>query len=191
MTLPARSPRSTERLTLEPLARTRAGHLWAAAEASLVELRPWMAWAAKTSLEETKTFAANAEAQWAGGTVFHFVIVKDGEVIGSVGLEVKREELDRLGVLGYWVRSDQCGCGYATEASSSVVDFAFRELGLHRIELRAGVGNVASQRVAEKLGFRREGTLRQGSRGAESAYDCYLYGLLASDPRPSRAGREG
>jgi len=92
--------------------------------------------------------------------------------------------LDRLGELGYWVRTDRCGRGYATEASSSVVEFGFEEAGLHRLELRAGVDNRASQRVAEKLGFQQEGRLRQGGRGAEVPYDCYVYGLLVSDPAP-------
>jgi ribosomal-protein-serine acetyltransferase len=188
---PARSARSTERLTLAPMSKSLAKGTWAAAESSLAELRPWMAWAAKTSLEETESFAVNAEAQWGAGTLFHFAIVGNEEVIGAVGLEVRGEELDRLGVLGYWVRSDRCGQGFATEAAASVVDFAFREIGLHRLELRAAVGNRASQRVGEKLGFQREGMLREGSRGAESTHDCYLYGLLVSDPRSERPVGKG
>lgn len=179
--------RSTERLTLEPVARTRADELWAAAQASLPELRPWMGWAASSTLEETESFATKAEEQWASGHAYHFTILLDGEAIGGVSIEV-RGPIERLGELGYWVRTDRCGRGFATEAGISTVEFGFGELGLHRLELRAGTGNRASQRVAEKLGFQREGTLRQASRGAEAPYDCYLYGLLASDPRPTSTG---
>lgn len=190
MSSPARSARSTERLTLVPLSTALTNGMWAASDASLPDLRPWMAWAHTASPEETVKFAARAEAQWVAGTAFHFAIVLDGEVIGGVGVEV-RGPLDRLGELGYWVRTDRCGQGYATEASSSVVEFGFEEAGLHRLELRAGVDNRASQRVAEKLGFQQEGRLRQGGRGAEVPYDCYVYGLLVSDPRSQRPVGKG
>jgi ribosomal-protein-serine acetyltransferase len=146
-----------------------------------------MAWAASSTQEETESFAAKAEEEWASGIAYHFTILLDGEVIGGVSIEV-RGPIERLGELGYWVRTDRCGQGFATEAGMSTVDFGFGEIGLHRLELRAGTGNRASQRVAEKLGFQREGTLRQASRGAEAPYDCYLYGLLASDPRPTGTG---
>jgi ribosomal-protein-serine acetyltransferase len=184
---PPRAARSTERLVLEPLASSMAKELWEAAETSMPELRPWMAWSARSTLEETERFAAKAEAEWAGGAGFQFAIAQDGEVIGGIGVEV-RGPLERLGELGYWIRSDRCGRGLATEAAISAVGFAFQEIGLHRLELRAGVDNRASQRVAEKAGFQREGALREASRGAESPYDCYLYGLLASDPHPGGDG---
>jgi len=79
------------------------------------------------------------------------------------------------------VTSARVGRGYATEAGTAVVAFGFDALGLYRLELRAGVENPASQRVAEKIGFRREGTLRRGCPLADGAYDGFLYGLLATD----------
>jgi ribosomal-protein-serine acetyltransferase len=169
------------------MAKELAKELWEAAERSMPELGSWMAWAADSSLEETESFATRAEAQWASGTGFHFMIVQEADVIGAVSIEV-HGPLERIGELGYWVRSDRSGHGFATEAAESMVDFAFETIGLHRLELRAGVDNRASQRVAEKVGFQREGTFREASRGAESTYDSYLYGLLATDPRPDRDG---
>ena len=168
---------------MEPTEKALAEDIWRATQSSLTELVHWMAWAATSTLQETRTFAIQAEVQWAANVAYHFTIVQGGEVIGGVGLEI-RGPLEGLGELGYWVRSDRCGRGFATESAASVVEFAFGDLDLHRIELRAGVGNRASQRVAEKLGFRREGTLRQASGRPEAPYDCYLYGLLASDSRP-------
>jgi RimJ/RimL family protein N-acetyltransferase len=179
-----RTNRKTVRLTLEPVATTRAEELWNATAGSLPELRPWMAWAADSSATETRNFAARAETQWASGEAYHFTLLRDGEVAGGISVEV-RQPLERIGELGYWVRTDLCGRGLATEAGVSMVDFGFGVVGLHRLELRAGTGNRASQRVAEKLGFRREGMLREASRGAYAPYDSYVYGLLASDPRPS------
>ena len=70
-----------------------------------------------------------------------------------------------------------------TEAVSAVVEWGFDKLGLHRIELHAGLRNVASVRVAEKVGFHREGLLRDGSKGSQGYYDVYVFGLLESDQR--------
>jgi ribosomal-protein-serine acetyltransferase len=189
ITPPPRAPRPTKRLVLEPIAKLLAKEVWEAAQVSLAELRPWMSWAASSTLEETESFASKAEVQWASGAAFHFSILEKGSVIGGISIEV-RGPVERIGELGYWIRSDRCGRGFATEAAKSLVDFAFERIGLHRLELRAGVSNPASQCVAEKVGFQREGTLREGSRGAESTYDSYLYGLLASDVRHGETGEK-
>jgi ribosomal-protein-serine acetyltransferase len=86
-----------------------------------------------------------------------------------------------IGEVGYWLRTDRTGRGYATEAGAALIGWAFEELGAARLELRAGVENRASQRVAERLGFRREGRLRRGCPHPDGGYDCYLYGLLPED----------
>jgi ribosomal-protein-serine acetyltransferase len=170
---------ATDRLLLEPIGPAHAEELWRATEASLPELRPWMFWAGSADPDSTRAFAEEAELEWADGIAFHFAIRDRDGIVGGLGIEVP-VPVRRLGELGYWVASGRAGRGYATEAGAAA--FAFDAIGLYRLELRAGVENVASQRVAEKLGFRREGTLRRGCPLADGAYDGYLYGLLATDP---------
>ncbi|HYZ11873.1 MAG TPA: GNAT family N-acetyltransferase [Actinomycetota bacterium] len=177
-----RVPLVTERLRLEPIGPEHVEDLWRATEASLPELRPWMFWAAQADLASTRAFAEGAVEEWDQGLGFHFAIRDQAGLAGAVGLEVP-VPVRRLGELGYWVGSDRAGRGYATEAGAAVLRFGFETVGLYRLELRAGVDNMASQRVAEKLGFRWEGTLRQGCPLADGAYDGYLYGLLSTDPR--------
>jgi ribosomal-protein-serine acetyltransferase len=175
-----RQPILTERLLLEPVTPDHVPAMWAATESSLRELRRWMPWARQASRGNSTEFAERAEDDWAAGRDYVFAVMRGGEYIGGVGLHSYR--LEGLGELGYWVRSDMTGEGYATEAGGALVAFAFDMVGLYRLELRAGVDNHASQRVAEKLGFRREGTLRKGAPlGAEDGYDCHIYGLLAGD----------
>jgi RimJ/RimL family protein N-acetyltransferase len=86
--------------------------------------------------------------------------------------------------LGYWLATTFTGRGLTTEAASAVVALGFEELSLHRIQLHAGTKNGASQRVAEKLGFKKMGMVREACRGADGFYDCYVYDLLSTDPRP-------
>lgn len=175
-----RTPLVGQRLRLEPVGPEHAEELWRATEASLPELRPWMFWAGEADADSTRAFAEGAVEEWDEGSGFHFAM-RDGDgLAGVVGIDVPAPAR-RLGELGYWVASDRAGRGYATEAGTAVVRFGLRTAGLYRLELRAGVENLASRRVAEKLGFRREGMLRGGCPLIDRAYDGYLYGLLATD----------
>ena len=175
-----RDPILTARLRLEPIGAEHAEALWESSSTSLEELRPWLPWARSAGPATTKEFAERSEVSWAADTDYAFVVFEEDLLVGGVGLHTPR--IERLGELGYWIRTDRTGRGYSTEASAAVLAFGFDILGMYRMELRAGVENLASQRVAEKLGFTREGTLRQGCPSGEGdGYDCHLYGLLASD----------
>jgi ribosomal-protein-serine acetyltransferase len=179
----------TPRTSLVPSAVEHADSLWAAVERSLPELRPWMAWAADDSNEHNADFLKMCEASWNSGEAWTFTIFVEDRAAGTVGLG-PHVPLVRSAELGYWLRTDLAGRGLMTEAARAVVDFAFEELGLHRIELHAGTENAGSIRVAEKLGFQRVGLLRDGSRGEAGWYDCHLFDLLESDPRPAAARRQ-
>jgi ribosomal-protein-serine acetyltransferase len=167
---------------LEPIDPERAESIWRAIEASLPELRPWMAWAPTADLASTRSFAEEEMKAW-GSSSWTFTIVVDDEVAGGVGLN-RHDPLLSCAQLGYWIRSDLAGRGLVTEAAGLVVDFAFRELKLHRLELRAVPGNLGSVRVAERLGFSRGGVLRDGSRGEGGFHDVLVFDLLESDDRP-------
>jgi RimJ/RimL family protein N-acetyltransferase len=182
---PPRKPLSTERLRLEPTGPEHGDSIWAAVESSIPELDPWLIWAVDATLAAERAFCASAPSQWESGTAYTFTVLAEGVVIGGVGLH-HRTPLLPIAEIGYWLRTDRAGRGYGTEAADAVIDFAFEALERDRIELRAGVGNVASNRVAEKLGFTREGLLRHGGKGSAGPYDSHLYGLLRSDKRPGR-----
>jgi ribosomal-protein-serine acetyltransferase len=177
-----RQPILTERLLLEPVTPDHVPAMWAATKRSLRELQPWMPWARHASEANSREFAARTADDWEAGRDYVFAVLLDGEYIGGCGLHSYR--LEGIGELGYWIRTDQARNGYTTEAAGALVALAFDTVGLYRLELRAGVENRASQRVAEKLGFTREGTMRKGCpTGMEGGYDCHLYGLLATDWR--------
>jgi RimJ/RimL family protein N-acetyltransferase len=184
MRSPPRRPLHTERLVLEPMREQWAEAHWDAIHSSLPELLPWLPWAAGADLEETRRFGAESERAWREGREFDFTVFRDGRVIGGIGLTMVQYEVG-IGEIGYWIRSDAAGMGYAVEAARAVVRLGFEDLGLHRLEIRSGTENTRSRRVAERLGFVQEAEgLRQSSRGAAGYYDCTLYSLLASDPRP-------
>jgi ribosomal-protein-serine acetyltransferase len=178
--IPPRDRIPTARLVLEPVHPGLADAIWDATRVSLPELRQWLAWAVTAGADQTRAYTEEAVRSWEEGTDFSFAVLAGNEVVGGVGCH--RAILARMmGELGYWLRTDRTGRGYATEAGEAVVRWAFDTLGFGRMELRAGVENLPSQRVAERLGFRREGLLRSGCPHPEGGYDCYIYGLVRSD----------
>ncbi|AXK37711.1 N-acetyltransferase [Streptomyces armeniacus] len=87
----------------------------------------------------------------------------------------------QAGKLGYAIAADEWGKGYATDTARTLVEFGFTKLGLHRISAAIAPDNVSSFRVVEKLGFTREGTLRDHVFTNGAWRDSVLFSLLAPE----------
>ena len=113
------------------------------------------------------------------GTGVHLMMLdrEAGEIVGSIGLFHADWEV-RSAEIGYGVRGDQRGKGYASEALGAVARWALTEGGIQRAWLTANTDNVASVRVAEKAGFRREGTLRRAGLEDDGLHDLAVFSLL-------------
>jgi RimJ/RimL family protein N-acetyltransferase len=88
---------------------------------------------------------------------FAIADASSGDVVGSIDLGINRLQ---TGHVGYWVAAQARGRGLASDALRALSLWAFESLGLGRVELVTDPENIASQRVAEKAGFQREGVLR-------------------------------
>ena len=186
MPAPSSTVLQTPRFTLRPFRRRDVGAVHNAVLASLAELSEYLPWArANYSRSTTQQFIRESAAAWHEGRAFDFTIRRDLEPdrhIGNVSIwHVSRANM--VGEVGYWVRTDQTSQGVCTEVVARVLRFGFEELGLHRIVLRIGVGNRASERVAEKLGFRLEGTLRDDVKVGSNWMDHTIWGLLEHEWR--------
>jgi RimJ/RimL family protein N-acetyltransferase len=119
----------------------------------------------------------------------------DGEVVGTGSLDV----VDGIGqfdgdawraaegLIGYLVAPDHAGRGHATAIVRGLLDVAFGELGLRRVTAACFAGNVASWRVMEKAGMRREQHGVRDSWHAELGWvDGYTYAILAEEWRAAR-----
>ena len=91
------------------------------------------------------------------GPEHSFAMTYDEAVLGSIGMSVN---MNRTGHVGYWCAREARGRGLTPRALRLVCRYGFGELSLGRLELITDPDNRASQRVAEKVGFRREGVLR-------------------------------
>ncbi len=97
----------------------------------------------------------------------------------------------RAATIGYALRRDVWGSGFAGELVALLRDFAFGPLGVHRLEARVDVDNAASIRVLERAGFRLEGRVRHDYRGPDGWRDAQQYALLADDPPAGSAVQGG
>ena len=110
-----------------------------------------------------------------------FAILDDGTIAGTINLfNIVRESL-QSGTIGYWVDHRRNGRGLATGAVDQIVDYAFEDLDLHRVEAATLVDNVMSQRVLEKSGFERIGLARRFLRIDDEWRDFFLFQRLADD----------
>jgi RimJ/RimL family protein N-acetyltransferase len=116
-----------------------------------------------------------------------FAIDEDGRLAGSIALRVN--EQNATGTLGYWCAPEARGRGIVTRALRLLCRYGFEELDLGRLELIADPDNAASQRVAEKCGFRREGVLRSHLVHADGRRDSVMFSLLPGELTPPTAPR--
>lgn len=104
--------------------------------------------------------------------------------IGSVGLTLREADYRHSAEIGYWLGRRFWGRGITPVAVNAVVRYAFETLGLIRLEAHIFARNQQSARVLEKVGFKREGLLRQASMKEGEALDNVLYALLRDEWSP-------
>jgi ribosomal-protein-alanine N-acetyltransferase len=107
----------------------------------------------------------------------------DGRLVGGLTLANVRRGVAQAGSLGYWMGLPYTRHGYMTAAVRAVIPFAFGTLRLHRLEAACIPTNLASIRLLEKTGFRREGYARSYLCINGTWQDHLLYARLQSDPK--------
>ena len=172
---------TTERLLLRPLVQSdfEAVHTYA----SDPEVCHYMNFGPNTE-EETRVFLRASAQGWAeeppDNYEFAVTLRGNGDLIGTCGLHLgpfRRAEI------GYIYRREAWGQGYGTEAARAVVDFGFRQLGLHRVQARHDAPNVASGRIMQRLGMTCEGRFREAVYRDGEWHDVLLYGILEEEWR--------
>lgn len=161
-------------ILVRPLQAEDASALYAAVQDSVGSLSYWFPWCSPGySLADAQARVARCTVTWKRGTEFGFGVFA-GEVpslVGMVGLN-DLHDVRRSANLGYWIGERHRGRGVATRAASMVAAIAFEQLGLVRLELVMLPHNVASRRVAERLG---------------AVYEDEINGRLVFQGRPAAA----
>jgi RimJ/RimL family protein N-acetyltransferase len=169
--------------------RLRVRHLVADDLAAMhaIESRPevvrWLYWEPRTEAEVRQALdnrIARARERPDTGVTFGVEVLATGVLVGHISLTV---EPHRQGEIGFIFHPDHQGRGYATEAAAAVLAIAFGAYGLHRVFGRLEARNVASARVLEKLGMRREAHLRENEWIKGEWQSELVYAVLAREWR--------
>ncbi|KAG0467767.1 hypothetical protein HPP92_017095 [Vanilla planifolia] len=136
-------------------------------------------WEAYTSMDELQRFM---EEMVLPNPWFRAIVV-GGRPVGAVTLKVPEDASERCrGELGYVVAYEWWGKGVATAAVRTATEAALAEVeGLERVEALVEVGNAASQRVLEKVGYKREGILRNYLFNKGRMRDMVMYSFISTD----------
>jgi RimJ/RimL family protein N-acetyltransferase len=147
------------------------------------EIARWTSVPENYSEADARAFLLYRHDALLAGTTAPFAVVSPrDQLLGSIAL--MRIDWDQArGEAGYWLARWGRGQGHATRALELICGWGFASLGLGRIELFAATGNLASQRVAERAGFVREGVLRGYMRGKDGQQDMVAFGMLAAEVR--------
>lgn len=161
-----------------------AERLFAAAyESRTPEFMRWMPWLKEDyKLSDTADFLEKRAIDWENGTEKGFVIfdAKTSEALGKVGLN-RYDEINQFYNLGYWIRVSRQKQGIASQATRLLAEEAFKSLEINRIEILVAVGNIPSQKTAEKAGATREGVLRKRLKIGNEIHDAVIYSFVKED----------
>lgn len=145
------------------------------------ELARWIPVPVPYAEDHARQFVADRPEKWQddhGEMTLAVTGADDGRLLGMVGLHARDETMREI---GYWTAPWARGQGVMTDAARLMCRFGFEVLGLERIEWWAAVGNDASRRVAEKLGFTFEGTCRARLLHRGERLDGWVAGLLRDE----------
>ncbi len=153
----------TPRLVLRAVTIEQAQTVFAGVVESVNELAPWMPWVYPSpTLHGSQLFHGNAQSQWFARTMLDFTWFEKhtNTFIGKGGFHTINWAVPKLEI-GYWVRTSRAKEGFCTEAVTALTNFARETLHANRLEITSDPRNIASRRVAEKVGFVLEGIMRK------------------------------
>ena len=150
-------------------------------------LQPWEPTWPEDAVERTafRRRLRRFREDWRDGTSYPFFIFRreTDDLLGGITLSNLRRGVTQAGTIGYWMGLPYARRGHMAEAVGLVLDFAFDDLRLHRVEAACLVHNEASSKLLLKLGFSEEGLARQYLCIDGRWQDHRTFGILRSDRR--------
>jgi ribosomal-protein-serine acetyltransferase len=158
-----------------------ADALFALVDANREHLRAWLPWLdVNQSPADTRQYIERSKQAAADGVGWNLLILQQQRLRGTIGFNWI-DHANRSCELGYWLAAEATGSGLVGRSLRTLVEYAFTDMAINRINLAVAPGNLPSRAVAERLGFQAEGVSRQ----AEWLYDHYVdlvrYALLRQD----------
>ncbi|MDV6378316.1 GNAT family protein [Sporosarcina sp. GW1-11] len=177
-------------ISLKLMQQKDAKELYHLVDQSREHLRQWLPWVdSMTSVETYGPIITAWLQQFAEEDGFQAGIVFNGELVGIAGFH-SVDYTNKQTSIGYWLAECYQGNGIMTAVVKALVDLAFNQYGLHRVEIKCGVDNEKSRAVPKRLGFIEEGVIRDGEFLYDHFHDLVIYSMLEEDWKKSKRDLE-
>jgi ribosomal-protein-serine acetyltransferase len=176
---------------LRLLEERHAAAAFRAADRDRAYLREWLPWMDRTTeVEHTAEFIRTSLQQFANNDGLAAGIWRGDEFIGGIGT-TKIDWVNRKLEIGYWIAERFQGRGIVTAGCRALIDHAFGEWKLNRVEIRCATGNEKSCAIPKRLGFQFEGVLREAHLLNGAYQDINVYSMLSREWKPGGAAGNG
>lgn len=170
-----------DKLFLEKLNLSHVEVVYNAIDQNRNFLRKWLPFVDFThKISDTERFVRSLLDKHASSRDEVYAIWYRHEFAGLIGFK----DIDRVNdkiEIGYWLIEKMTGKGIATLATRKMINLAFRNMEMNRVQIRCGVGNHKSSAIPKRLGFTYEGTERAGERHNRNYIDLEIFSLLKSE----------
>ena len=144
-------------------------------------LREWVPWVdTNVTIEESKAFIQSAREQLEQNLGFQCGMWFRNQLVGVIGFQ-RIDWMNRNVEIGYWINAEHQGFGIVTKSCRTLVDYAFNEYQLNRVQIRCATGNIKSRAIIERLGFIKEGKTQQAEFLYDHYVDLFIYGMTANE----------
>ncbi len=149
-------------------------------------LRVWLPWVDDTVREaDSHDFLQMTAKMNQGGQRLTYFIFYKNQLAGSIGY-VKIDKVHQKAEIGYWLNKDLQGNGIMIKCCKALVDYGFKQSKLNRQIIKVSSKNSKSIAIPVKLGFQKDGILRQDSKLYKHFHDVAVYSILKQEWRISR-----
>lgn len=146
-------------------------------------LSKWLPWATHANDEEFfLAFVRKSLQEYAEGKSMTCALVYQHAVVGNISFNNINQELKKVEI-GYWLSEKYQGMGIVTKAVSFLIEYAFSELSMDKVEICAAADNTASRRVCERLNMTLEGIISNYENVNDEIIDHAVYGIHRTDLR--------
>lgn len=144
-------------------------------------LRKWLPWVdGMSSPVQYHSIIPIWLKQFADNNGFNCGIRYNGKLVGCIGFH-NIDWHNKQTSMGYYLSNQAQGNGIMTKSVQALINYAFFQLHLKRIEIRCGEYNFKSRSIPERLGFTTEGIIRNGENLYGHFHNLIVYGLLAEE----------
>jgi len=140
-------------------------------------LNKWLPWVNHTkSVKDTKVFIKNSIIDFAEGKSIIVAIEYCNKIVGVTGYNTIDKDLKKVEI-GYWISSKQQGKGIVTKSCNKLIQYAFNELEIKKVQISVATENIKSRKICEILGMKLEGIIKNSEKIHGKIIDHAIYGI--------------